>query len=201
MARCPGEPGSLVLLTSGTTGTPKGAPRQTRSPLVAAQFLDRIPLRAGESTVLAAPLFHGTGLSQFILSFALGSTVVLRRKFDPERRCAAIAGHQCTALVVVPTMLQRIVDLGQDVLDRYDTRLAADHVLRGLRARRRSSATARSRPSARCVHNLYGSTEVAVATRRDAGGLGEGARHGRPPPVGCKVALYDEDGARITAPT
>ncbi|HET6501222.1 MAG TPA: AMP-binding protein, partial [Amycolatopsis sp.] len=67
----PARHGGFVLLTSGTTGTPKGAPREHTSPLLTAQFLDRIPLRAGECTYLAAPIFHGTGLSQFMLSYAL----------------------------------------------------------------------------------------------------------------------------------
>src|SRR5581483_5764113 len=76
--------GGLVLLTSGTTGTPKGAPRQVNSPFAAAQFLDRIPLRPGERTFFGAPLFHGTGFSQFLLTIALGSTTILRRRFDPK---------------------------------------------------------------------------------------------------------------------
>ena len=117
----PPSPGGLVLLTSGTTGTPKGAPRTVRSPLAAAQFLDRIPLRTSECTVMGAPLFHGTGLSQFLLSFALGSAVVLRRRFEPEATLRAIQDNRATALVLVPTMLRRILDVGDDVLGKYDT--------------------------------------------------------------------------------
>jgi fatty-acyl-CoA synthase len=59
----PGCPGSLVLLTSGTTGTPKGAPRRfTRSFVIAGGLLERLPFRARQCTVAPLPLFHGTGL-------------------------------------------------------------------------------------------------------------------------------------------
>ena len=195
----PPQPGGLVLLTSGTTGTPKGAPRQVRSPLAVAQFLDRIPLRVGEATMLAAPLFHATGLSQFLLSFALGSRVVLRRRFDPEETLRAIQDNRATALVVVPTMLRRILDLGPDVLGRYDTSslrivFSAGSALPPELGNRATAAFGE------VVHNLYGSTEVAVATvatpqdwREAPGTVGR-------PPVGCRVALYDDDGRRITEP-
>jgi len=195
----PPHPGGLVLLTSGTTGTPKGAPRTVRSPLAAAQFLDRIPLRTGECTMMAAPLFHGTGLSQFLLSFALGSTVVLRRKFDPEATLRAVQDNRATALVLVPTMLRRILDLGADVLARYDTSslrivFCAGSALPPELGNRATEAFGD------VVHNLYGSTEVAVATvatpqdwRSAPGTVGRA-------PVGCRVALYDEDNRRVTAP-
>jgi fatty-acyl-CoA synthase len=195
----PPSPGGLVLLTSGTTGTPKGAPRTVRSPLAAAQFLDRIPLRTGECTVMAAPLFHGTGLSQFLLSFALGSTVVLRRRFDPEATVRAIQDNRATALVLVPTMLRRIVDLGQEILDKYDTSslrivFCAGSALPPELGNRATEAFGD------VIHNLYGSTEVAVATvatpedwRRAPGTVGRA-------PVGCRVALYDDEGNKITAP-
>nr|WP_166659285.1 AMP-binding protein [Labedaea rhizosphaerae] len=195
----PRTAGSLTLLTSGTTGTPKGAPRQIRSPLVAAQFLDRIPLRAGECTMLAAPLFHGTGLSQFILSFGLGSTVVLRRRFDPESTLKAIQDNRCTALVVVPTMLQRIVDLGPDVLDRYDTGSLRIIFCAGsaLAPELGNRATEAFGP---VIHNLYGSTEVAVASvATPADWAAAPGTVGRAP-VGCRVAILDDDGARITEP-
>jgi acyl-CoA synthetase (AMP-forming)/AMP-acid ligase II len=195
----PAEPGGMVLLTSGTTGTPKGAPRTVKSPLAAAQFLDRIPLRVGEATVLAAPLFHGTGLSQFLLSFALGSTVVLRRRFDPEQTLRAVQDNRATALVLVPTMLRRIVDLGPEVLGKYDTSslrivFCAGSSLPPELGNRATEAFGD------VVHNLYGSTEVAVATvatpqdwREAPGTVGR-------PPVGCRVALYDEQGRRVRGP-
>ena len=117
----PAKPGGMTLLTSGTTGTPKGAPRTKTSPLFSAQLLDRVPRRRHETCLMAAPIFHGTGLGQAVLSLALGNRLVLRRRFDPEETLRAIAAHRCDVLVVVPTMLQRILALPKEVRDRYDT--------------------------------------------------------------------------------
>ena len=57
--------------------------------------------------MIAAPMFHSWGFAHFTLGMGLGSTLVLRRKFDPEDTLSATAQHECTALVVVPVMLQR----------------------------------------------------------------------------------------------
>ncbi|WP_414944613.1 acyl-CoA synthetase [Amycolatopsis sp. cmx-11-32] len=195
----PAKPGGFILLTSGTTGTPKGAPRPHTSALASAQFLDRIPLRTGEATYMGAPLFHGTGLSQFILSFALGSKVVMRRKFVPEETLRGVAESRCTTLVLVPTMLQRIVDLPEEIRAKYDTSCLRIIFVAGsaLSPDLGNRATA---AFGDVVHNLYGSTEVAVATvatpedwRKAPGTVGRA-------PVGCKVALYDEKGGKITEP-
>ncbi|EHR60490.1 acyl-CoA synthetase [Saccharomonospora cyanea] len=195
----PAKPGGFVLLTSGTTGTPKGAPRPKVSALHSAEFLDRIPLRVGEATYFGAPLFHATGISQFILSCALGCTVVLRRRFDPEATLRGVAEHRCTAVVLVPTMLQRILDLGADVLARYDTSSLRVIFVAGSALAPEVGNRARE-AFGDVVHNVYGSTEVAVATVatpedwvRAPGTVGR-------PPVGCRVALYDDEGRRITTP-
>ena len=100
--------GRVVILTSGTTGSPKGAQRKQPESLdPAAALFSKIPLRAGEPTMIAAPMFHSWGFVHFTLGMGLGSTLVLRRKFDPEDTLSATAQHECTALVVVPVMLQR----------------------------------------------------------------------------------------------
>jgi fatty-acyl-CoA synthase len=192
----PTEVGSLVLLTSGTTGTPKGAARRISSPFAAAQFLDRIPLRKQERTFLAAPLFHGTGLSQFVLTLALGSTTILRRRFDPRQALETMAKHRAEVLVVVPTMLQRILNLGDDVIRQYD--------LSSLRIVFCAGSALPPDVGNRAmalwgdvIYNLYGSTEVAVAavaTPEDwklaPGTVGR-------VPVGCRVALFDSDGKPV----
>ena len=191
--------GSFVLLTSGTTGTPKGAPRERTSPLASAQFLDRVPLRSGQTMVMSAPAFHGTGLSQFALALALGETVVLQRRFDPEKAVALIAEHRADILVVVPTMLQRIVDLGPQTLNRYDTTnlkivFAAGSAISPDLCRRTTEAFGH------VLHNLYGSTEVAVATVATPADLAAAPGTAGRAPVTCHVRLYDDRGTRITEP-
>ncbi|WP_228823029.1 acyl-CoA synthetase [Nocardia blacklockiae] len=196
----PPRPGGTVILTSGTTGTPKGAPRDKVSPLQSAQFLDRVPLPRADTIVMAAPIFHGTGLSQFTLGWALGNTVVFRqRRFDPRRTLAAVAEYRAATLVLVPTMLQRIVDLGDDVLSEYDTStlrviFAAGSSISPDLARRTDAAFGP------VLYNLYASTEVAVAAVATPEDLRAAPGTVGRPPVGCRVALYDERRRRITEP-
>ena len=77
-----------MLLTSGTTGTPKGAPRDLGTSLAApGSYLSKIPLRGGRTAVLAAPAFHAWGMASSVMALSLGDTLVMRTKFDPEQRC------------------------------------------------------------------------------------------------------------------
>jgi fatty-acyl-CoA synthase len=195
----PGEPGGIVLLTSGTTGTPKGAPRQVRSALAAAEFLDRVPYRRNEATLIASPLFHATGLSQLVMQLALACTTVLARRFDPERVVALIDRYRCTGLVLVPTMLQRILDLGEQTLARYDTS-SLRIVFTAGSALSPELGNRAVKTFGDVLYNLYGSTEVAVATvatptdwRQAPGTVGRS-------PVGCRVRLYDAAGTQISGP-
>src|SRR3954447_1710563 len=160
----PAEKGRVVILTSGTTGTPKGANRsQPKSLLPAAGLLSKIPLRAEEPWMVAAPMFHSWGFAHFTLSMALGAQLVLRRRFDPENTLSAIAQHECTTLVVVPVMLSRILELPPETIDRYDLRNlkiidASGSALPG------PLATEVMDRFGDVLYNLYGSTEVAWAT-------------------------------------
>ncbi|WP_366914503.1 acyl-CoA synthetase [Nocardia sp.] len=195
----PAKPGGIVMLTSGTTGTPKGAPRDRVNPLQTAQFLDRIPLPVGETFCLAAPMFHGTGLVMGSLGLALGNTIVLQRKFDPEHTLRLIEKHRVTVLILVPTMLQRIVDLGPDVLSRYD--LSTLHIIFAAGSSLAPDLCGRVREIfGEVLYNLYGSTEVAVAAVANPKELAAAPGTVGRPPVGCDIALYDNDNRRITEP-
>jgi fatty-acyl-CoA synthase len=195
----PGSRGKAVILTSGTTGAPKGAARsQPRSLAPAAALLDMIPLKARETTMIAAPLFHSWGFVHFTLGMSLSSTLVLRRRFDPEATLELTARHACTALIVVPVMMQRILELPPATLERYDlsaVRVVAvsGSALPGALSDRWMDAFGEN------VFNLYGSTEVAWATIATPGDLRTAPGTAGRPPRGTVVRIFDEDGT--PAPT
>ncbi|WP_028067753.1 acyl-CoA synthetase [Solirubrobacter soli] len=193
----PPEQGRAIILTSGTTGTPKGASRSMPKSLdPIAALLSVIPLRAREKTMIAAPLFHAWGFAQWALGISLATTVVLKRKFDEESTLSLTAQHQCDALVVVPVMLQRILELDDEVLDRYD--------LSSVRAVPVSGSALPGAISDRWMdhfgenlYNLYGSTEVAWATIATPRDLREAPGTVGRPPRGSVVKIYDEAGGLV----
>ena len=186
-----GHTSRQVIMTSGTTGAPRGAARSGASVEDAVAALSRIPLRAQETTVIAAPVFHAWGLGHLSLAMLLGSTVVLQRRFDPARVLAAVEEHRATALVVVPVMLDKLLAAAaQSSYDTSSLRIIA------------SSGSALPAGLAQRVldtfgpvlYNLYGSTEVAYAAvatpedlRADPGTAGR-------PPHGVTLRIVDEKG-------
>ncbi|MDJ0770390.1 MAG: AMP-binding protein, partial [Ilumatobacter sp.] len=184
--------GSVVILTSGTTGRPKGAARSSDAAGVeaVAAVLDRIPLRLGDTQVVAAPLFHSWGLSHLLLGLARCTTNVLARRFDPAAALESAQRHEADVLVVVPVMLSRLLavpaptphvrviassgsaigsKLVTDVLDRFGP----------------------------VLYNLYGSTEVAVATIAVPADLAEAPSTAGRPALGVRVEILDEQGAPV----
>jgi acyl-CoA synthetase (AMP-forming)/AMP-acid ligase II len=111
-----------VLLTSGTTGTPKGAKLGSGDLSTLTAVLARTPWRAEETVVIAAPMFHAWGYGQLVFAALMACTIVTRRKFDPEATLDLIDRHNATGLAVVPVMFDRIMDLPDDVRNRYSCR-------------------------------------------------------------------------------
>jgi acyl-CoA synthetase (AMP-forming)/AMP-acid ligase II len=197
--RPPSEHGKAIILTSGTTGTPKGASRsQPKSLDPAAALLAMIPLKAREKTMIAAPMFHSWGFVHFTLGMSLSSTLVLNRKFDPEATLSLTAQHECTALIVVPVMMQRILELPEEALERYDlskVRVVAvsGSALPGALSDRWMDTFGDN------VYNLYGSTEVAWASIATPEDLRAAPGTAGRPPYGTIVRLYDDEGNPVGA--
>src|SRR5271165_1943740 len=193
----PAEKGRVVILTSGTTGTPKGAARpQSDSVEPAAALFSKIPLKARETTMIAAPMFHSWGYAHFLLSLPLLSTLVLRRKFDPEETLKAIAQHRASALVVVPVMLQRILELPPQTISRYDVSCLKVIAVSGSTLPG-ELATRVMDTFGDVLYNLYGSTEVAWATIATPEDLRAAPGTAGRPPLGTVVKLLDEDGREV----
>ena len=193
----PNRPGRTVVMTSGTTSTPKGARRpQPHGLSEAASLLSVLPLRTGERMMVTAPIFHTWGLAALQLGMALHAELVLERRFDPEQTLRAIAEKRVTTLIAVPVMLQRILDLPAEVKARYDTSSLRVVAYSGsaMPAGRITQFLDEFGP---VLYGLYGSTEAswaAVATPADLAAAPTTA--GRPP-LGTRIGILDDDGRPV----
>ena len=198
----PESPGRVTILTSGTTGTPKGAQRTVKrqglDSLVG--LLGRMPIRTGVRHLIVAPTFHSWGGMHLLVGANLGSTVCLRRKFDPEGTLAAIQETRAEVMAVVPVMMQRILELDPGVIAKYDTSTlqavcASGSALPGELALRWMDTFGDN------VYNLYGSTEVAQASIAMPDELRAAPGTAGRPPRGVTVKILDDEGAEVPAGT
>ena len=188
---------SIIILTSGTTGTPKGANRSTPPTLAPiGGVLSHVPFKAGEVTSLPSPMFHALGYLHATIAMFLGSTLVLRRRFKPPLVLEDIEKHKATALVVVPVMLSRILDALEKMDEKPDlsslrivfvsgSALGADLAERALK------------DLGPVIYNMYGSTEVSFATIAEPKHLEFNSSTAGPVVKGVKVRIYDENGKEL----
>ncbi len=190
-----------IILTSGTTGTPNGAARETAGAVGAALgFIARVPLKLRDTTLVAAPGFHAWGAAHLAAGMMMGSTVILHRRFDPEATLAAIDMHRVRTLAVVPVMLQRILDLPDDVRARYNTSslelvASSGSALPGTLAMRWMDAFGDN------LFNIYGSTEVSIDSVADPGQLRATPGTAGTPLRGNTIRLLDDKGNDVAQGT
>jgi fatty-acyl-CoA synthase len=193
----PAEAGRVIILTSGTTGTPKGARRAPTTPTDAiVGFLERMPVRSDATHVIVAPLFHSWGFAHMGLSLMLGCRIVLRRRFDPEATLRLMSEHRARLVALVPVMAQRILELPEDVRARHrcpaleiaafgGSAIPGDLAIRFMDA------------FGDVVYNTYGSTEVAVVTIATPADLRAAPHTAGRPVERVVVRLLDDRGRPV----
>lgn len=194
-----------VIMSSGTTGRPKGVVRGVpRSPQVIGSIFPEVPWRPGGVIQLTASLFHAWGWLNLNLVFATASTMVLRRHFDAREAMADITRHKVTGVISAAVFLRDLTGAFDEAV-AYGDRTAADgrigesvefivssgnaippHLVRDLNAR-----------FGVVTCNFYGSTEhgpVAVASAREL--AADPDRAGTVAP-GVRIAILDDDGEEV----
>jgi fatty-acyl-CoA synthase len=192
----PSKLGGFVVLTSGTTGLPKGAPREKLSLYATAQAIDRVPYPRKGTMVIVSPIFHTTGLGTYLVGAALGNNVITTRRFKPERTLQLIAENKADMLVAVPTMLHRLVELAPDIIAKYDTSSLKVIAISGSALTPELSTRVQD-TFGDVLYNMYGSTECAVATIATPDELRSAPGTAGRSPVTCEVVLFDEHDQRI----
>jgi acyl-CoA synthetase (AMP-forming)/AMP-acid ligase II len=204
VAPAPRSHGSVTMLTSGTTGTPKGAKRSLNPrslvPLAlgGASDLGRIRSapRSGDPFVVGPPLFHLYGMVGMSAAFALGAPIVIRRRFDPEATLDQIERHGAGALFAVPTMLGRIMSLPSDVLDNYDTG-SLRMVISGAAPLSAELASAVMDRFGDVLYNGYASTEVGGGTLATPEDLRAAPGTVGRPMAGTTIRILDDGGRAV----
>ena len=108
----PGDALALIMHTSGTSGVPKLVPvRQDR---LVARIRNSVPLTGVTPDSVYAtmsPFQHIAGIGNVLITLAVGATLVGVRRFSVET-WAGLAVNRVTHALVVPTMIEMLLDAG-----------------------------------------------------------------------------------------
>jgi acyl-CoA synthetase (AMP-forming)/AMP-acid ligase II len=118
--RC-GDDLAGLFYTGGTTGFPKGVMLSHRNIVTSAlgSLATRQGVQGGSVLLHAAPMFHVAGLFGWVAQALTGGVHVIVPAFKPDAVLAAIRDHGVTDVVLVPTMIQMLVD--DPAMGEYNT--------------------------------------------------------------------------------
>lgn len=198
----PHDPEAVCLLrgTGGTTGLPKGVMNTNRNmETTIANFLAGLRFDGPPIYLACAPLSHAAGILAFV-TFALGGTIVIQRKFSAQATLQAIERHKISFLYLPPTAVYTL--LSEPNVREFDYS-SLRHFLYG--AAPTSSAKLREAIEVfgPVMTQAYGQTEVPTSVTflgpadhlNQQGKVNEARLHscGRPTPF-ARVALMDDEG-------
>ena len=188
--------GYIVLMSSGTTGIPKGIMRpEPTLPVVLASIVDSVPWRAGQKVQMTASMFHTWGWACLNIALGLRNTIVTRRIFDPAAALDDIQRYQLDGLLSSPVFFRQMVEA--DPTSAYDTSslkfiASAGHALTPEIVKETHE---RFGP---ILCNVYGSTELALASTASMEEVAKDPTIGGKIASGTKLRILDEEGQEVS---
>jgi fatty-acyl-CoA synthase/long-chain acyl-CoA synthetase len=187
--------GATMIYTSGTTGKPKGALRTNiADPVQLGAMLQFIGYTPDDVYLTTGPLYH-SGPGGFMgVAMALGQTIVVQRRFDPEDWLRLLQTYRCTSTFSAPTPIRMICNLPAEVKARYDRSTMRIMVANAApwSYALKQQYVADFPPDS--LFEVYGSTELGVNTiLRPEDQLRKPGSCGQAAPM-VEIRLYDDDG-------
>ncbi len=190
----------LTLYTSGTTGTLKAAQHTQASYAAICRnvLLNLVPVREDDAMLQAASLIHASGV--FVLPFWLrGARTVIMPAFEPKEFLRLLDAEAITAINLVPTMLQML--LQQPDVDARDYRTLRTIIYGASPIPQPVLARAMAVFGRERFFQYYGQTEapLCITVLRPEDHAGERLRSCGKPSIDVEVKLVDPAGAEVPA--
>jgi len=162
----PEESGSSIIYTSGTTGRPKGAFRDNRprDMQLLMSIISNFRITTDDRHIVTCPLYHSAPPVFAGLHTTLGAYVYIMEKFDPENFLQAIEEEKITSTFMVPTMLNMIANLPEEVKRKYDVSSMHNLVVGGAPFHISTKKSILEFFPGDCLFEFYGSTETGINT-------------------------------------
>ncbi len=165
---------AVILFTSGTSGRAKGATHSHRNMICALWYhllndavaAEMGAAQSGRRYLLVTPLFHIAALHNLtVIRLAVGDTAVVHLgRFDIDRVLRLVEAERVTNWGAVPTMLSRLVDLGDRLADYDLSSLRTISVSSAPSSAELKAALREALPQAgRTLATTYGLTESSTA--------------------------------------
>ncbi len=160
------EESSSIIYTSGTTGRPKGAFRDNRprDMELLMSIITNFRVTTGDRHIVTCPLYHSAPPFFAGLHTILGAFVYVMRKFEPEEFLRIVETEKITSTFMVPTMLNMVANLPDDVKKKYDLGSMRNLVVGGAPFHISTKKAIIELFPNECLFEFYGSTEMGINT-------------------------------------